>query len=345
MHIGNKKEMKKKSSAIAHANIALIKYWGRSQSHDPLLNIPLNDTVSMTKYGTNKEISLCTHTTIEFSTDYSEDVAIVNHEILTGSNLQRVLRVIDWLRQFTDLKWKFKLVSENDFPTQAGLASSASAFSALVVAVANALELDLSMKELTTIARIGSGSAARSIYGGFVYCYKGNSHETAYAEQICKPENFGMNAVIAIVDQQKKKISSDMGHEFAFTSPFNEIRIQKSQIQAFQIRQAILEKDFSTIGQIAEQNCMYMHSVMMTSQPPLFYWNPVTLKIIKTIIQYREEGLECYYTIDAGPNVHCLCRPDDVSKIQSLLQKIDGVQLTLIAEPGEDAYLTQKHLF
>ena len=221
-----------KSSAIAHSNIALIKYWGRSFRHDPTLNIPLNDTVSMTKYGMTDGIRLQTHTTIEFSPEYKIDSVIVNNKILLGRGLERVVKVVNCLRDYGDVDFKFKMMSENDFPTQAGLASSASAFAALTIAASNALGLKLSKQKISTIARLGSGSAARSIHGGFVYCYQGNSHETSFAEQICGPDCFKMNVIIAIVDEQEKKVTSDVGHQLAETSPFNEIRIQKSQEQA-----------------------------------------------------------------------------------------------------------------
>lgn len=334
-----------KSSAIAHANIALIKYWGRSQHHDPGLNIALNDTVSMTKFGLTDGIHLQTHTTIEFSPDFDEDIAVVERQKITGRQRERIIRVVDPLRAMATIEYKFKMQSHNDFPTQAGLASSASAFAALALAAAAALGLKLSREDLSKIARLGSGSAARSIHGGFVYCHKGNSHETSLAEQICAADCFDMNAVIAVVDAGKKEITSDEGHHLANTSPFNEIRIQQSQQQAQQIRSLILENDFNAVGQMAESNCLYMHAVMMTSQPALFYWQPTTLTIIKRIQQLRKEGFPCYFTIDAGPNVHCLCESKNMAELQQIIEMIEGVKTTIRAKPAEDAYVTKEHLF
>ena len=334
-----------KSSAIAHSNIALIKYWGRSPHHDPNLNIPLNDTVSMTKQGLTDGIHLQTHTTIEFSADYDKDTVIMENQLVEGRNFERIVRVIDHLRAIAKTDYRFKLVSQNDFPTQAGLASSASAFAALTIAAADALKLKLSKKELTKIARLGSGSAARSIYGGFVYSYGGNSHETSFAEQICARDCFDLNAVIAVVDEAKKDVTSDQGHSLAHTSPFNEIRIKKSQQQAKEIRKLILENDFNQVGQIAETNCLYMHTVMMTSHPSLFYWKPITLNIMKTIQKSRNQGLPCYFTIDAGPNVHCLCQSRNLYELQKLVEKIEGVKKTILVEPADDAFVTKEHLF
>ncbi|HEX9974594.1 MAG TPA: diphosphomevalonate decarboxylase, partial [bacterium] len=237
-----------KSSAIAHSNIALVKYWGRSRHHDPNLNIPLNDTVSMTKYGMSDDIHLQTHTTIEFSPEFNDDkVSVRGHEV-AGRNLERIIYVIDNLRSSAKIDYRFKMMSQNDFPTQAGLASSASAFAALTLAAADALGLKFSRENLSKIARLGSGSAARSIHGGFVYCYGGNSHDTSYAEQICTVDCFDMHAVIAVVDAGKKEITSDEGHHLAHTSPFNEFRIEKSHQQAHELRKLILENDFNAVG-------------------------------------------------------------------------------------------------
>ncbi len=334
-----------KSSAIAHSNIALIKYWGRSLDHNPNLNIPSNDSVSMTKYGLTHDVHLQTHTTIDFSDAYEEDMAILGGEVLTGRKMERVLGVVDPLREYANVDYKFKMMSKNDFPTRAGLASSASGFAALAIAAVNALGIDFSKEEISTYARLGSGSATRSIHGGFVYWNKGNSHETSFAEQICGPDEFDMNAVVAIIHEGKKDVTSDVGHESAYTSPFNEARIKKSQEQAKEIRKAILNDDFSEVGKIAEENCKYMHAVMMTSNPPLFYWHPETLKLIKSIQRIRKEGLECYFTIDAGPNVHCLCASDDICEFQRMLEEIECVNKTILLKPADDSYVTKEHLF
>ena len=334
-----------KSSAIAHSNIALIKYWGRSLDHNANLNIPSNDSVSMTKYGLTRDMHLQTHTTIDFSDAYEEDTAILEGEVLIGREMERILRVVNPLRKYANIDCKFKMMSKNDFPTQAGLASSASGFAALAIAAVNALGIDFSKEEISTYARLGSGSATRSIHGGFVYWNKGNSHETSFAEQICGPDEFEMNAVIAIIHEGTKDVTSDVGHESAHTSPFNEVRIKKSQEQAKEIRKAILNDDFSKVGKIAEENCKYMHAVMMTSNPPLFYWQPDTLKLIKSIQRMREDGLECYFTIDAGPNVHCLCRPEDTYELQKTLEKIECVNKTIRVRPADDSFVIKEHLF
>lgn len=334
-----------KGSAIAHSNIALVKYWGRSLDYDPQLNIPSNDSVSMTKCGMTDDIHLETHTTIDFSDAYEEDIAALDREVLVERNMERILKVINPLRKISNVDYKFKMMSKNDYPTQAGLASSASGFAALTTAAVHALRIDLTKEKITTYARLGSGSAARSIHGGFVYWNKGTSHETSFAEQICNPDEFSMNAVIAVVHEGKKDVTSDVGHRSAYTSPFNRVRIKKSQEQAMQVRKAILDDDFSEVGKIAEENCKYMHVVMMTSNPPLLYWHPETLRLIKSTQRIRKEGLECYFTIDAGPNVHYLCRPEDSYELQKILRRIKGVEKTILVEPAPESQIIKNHWF
>ena len=334
-----------KASAIAHSNIALIKYWGRSRNHDPNLNIPSNDSVSMTKYGLTDDIQLQTHTTIEFSDNYQEDTANLDGAVLVGRNMDRILRVIDPLRKYADVDAKFKMMSKNDFPTQAGLASSSSGFAALAIATVNALGIHFTKEEISKYARLGSGSAARSIHGGFVYWNKGSSHETSFAQQICGPNEFDMNAVIAIVHEGKKEVTSDVGHNLAHTSPFDAVRIQRSEEQAKEIKKAILSDAFAKVGETAEENCKYMHAVMMTSTPPLYYWSPETLRLIRSTQKIRKEGLECYFTIDAGPNVHYFCRPEDTLELQKMLEKIEGVSKTIPVKPARDSQVVKKHLF
>ncbi|MBN1155745.1 diphosphomevalonate decarboxylase [candidate division KSB1 bacterium] len=334
-----------KASAIAFSNIALVKYWGRSAEERSALNIPLNDTVSMTKYGLVDGICLQSHTTVEFSEQYDQDTAVLNSNPLRGSRIDRIRRVIDALRELAGIELKFMMQSRNDFPTMAGLASSASGFAALGLAAASALGLTMSREKLSSYVRLGSGSAARSVFGGFVYLYQGGSHETAYAEKICSCDEFDMSVAIAIIDENEKPVSSEEGHATAHSSPFNDIRIIKSQQQAEIVRKAILENDFTTVGRTAEENCKYMHAVMMTSDPPLFYWSPATLNVMKTIMKLRSAGMECYFTIDAGPNVHCLCHRSDLESVAREISGIDGVQRVVPAVAGKDAFVTDEHLF
>ncbi len=333
-----------KSSAIAHSNIALVKYWGRSRTHDPSLNIPSTDSVGMTKLGESDDIRLLTHTTIEFSDVYEQDSATLDGAFLTGRAMERVLKVVNPLRTIAGVSHRFKMMSRNDFPTQAGLASSASGFAALTIATVDGLGISLSKREISAFARLGSGSAARSIHGGLVYWYKGDSHETSFARQICGPTEFDMSAVIAIIHKGRKEVTSDVGHKSAHTSPFDRARVNISRKQAKDIEKAILTDDFSVVGRISEESSRYMHVVMMTSDPPLFYWHPNTLRLIK-LIQKLRPSLECYASVDAGPNVHCLCRPEDAYELRKILDETDYVNMTIVAGLAGGSHKTGEHLF
>ncbi|MFW9949710.1 MAG: diphosphomevalonate decarboxylase [Candidatus Thorarchaeota archaeon] len=362
-----------KSSAVAHPNIALIKYWGRALDQPSYLNIPSNDTVSMTKesiYNSKTGIDLITHTTIEFSESFIEDTGFLKTKelLVPFDNVQmnRVLKVVNALREKANITLKFKMMSENKFPTAAGLASSASAFAALATCTSKALNLNLDRTELSKYARLGSGSAARSIHGGFVYWNRGYSHDTSYAEQICECNEFDIAAVIAVINRGKKDVTSDVGHDSAHSSVFNQIKIQESQKKSVEIRKAIENNDFTTVGVITEKNCLYMHSIMMTSNPPLFYWNPDTLKVIKSVVNKRnqyyqtykmvkegvkqkeKEGIECYFTVDAGPNIHCLCRTEDIDAVQNFIQNEIGIQESDIVKVKQAEFgskVIEEHLF
>jgi diphosphomevalonate decarboxylase len=183
------------------------------------------------------------------------------------------------------------------------------------------------------------------LHGGFVYWHKGEFHEDSYAQQICGPKEFDMNTVIAVVSEGRKEVSSDRGHEYACTSPFNEKRTRLSQLGARKMKLAILNDDFTKVGSMAEDSCLYMHAVMMTSTPQLFYWQPETLKVIKEVQRLRREGTECYFTIDAGPNVHVLCRPEDSEHISQVMKGVEGVKRTITAGPAEDSRAINKDLF
>ncbi|MBD3194910.1 MAG: diphosphomevalonate decarboxylase [Candidatus Lokiarchaeota archaeon] len=361
-----------KSSALAHPNIALIKYWGRSTNQPSYLNIPTNDSISMTKEtipNANSEIELITQTTIEFSESYNEDTGFLQTE---GGDIQfnevqmeRIKKVVDALRASAKVDLKFKMISKNMFPTAAGLASSASAFAALATCASDALNLGLNKRELSMYARLGSGSASRSIHGGFVRWNKGDSHETSFAEQICECNEFNIAAIIALINRGKKEVSSDVGINYAHTSIFNPVKIKKSEEQAIEVLKAIREDDFRTVGSISEKNCLYMHSVMMTSDPPLFYWNPNTLKVIRQVVNTRRQffqnhdlikkgiqekgkkGLECYFTVDAGPNIHCLCRNEDIEKTANMLCEIgiSETDMVRVRPSVEGSRVVKEHLF
>jgi len=328
-----------KATALANANIALVKYWGKRNKE---LILPQNGSISMTCSG------LTTTTTVEFSDKYKEHTVIINDEEFQKDekDIHGHLDRISWL---AGIKQRARVVSESNFPVAAGLASSASGFAALTTAAAAAVGLKLSPKELSILTRQGSGSACRSIFGGFTEWYRGENPDgsDSYAESIVdKNEWPEFRMIITILTEAKKKISSRAGMgQTVETCPYYPGWLKTIEEDLKIVREGILQKDFTKVGVQAEYNCLKMHALMMTTKPAIIYWKPATMEIIQNVINWREEGLECYFTIDAGPNVKVLCLEKDEKEIDKRLLELEGVIKTIIAKPGDDVRIIDKHLF
>lgn len=199
--------------------------------------------------------------------------------------------------------------------------------------------LNLSEKELSIIARLGSGSACRSLPDGFVEWKMGGSSEASYAYSLYPPDYWDIRDVIAIVGEANKKVSSTEGHVMAESSPFFRARISGMPKKIKEIKKALREKDFTKFGEILEEEAINMHTVMMTSKPTLYYWLPETLEIIISVIKWRDEGLESYFTIDAGPNVHVICQAKNAARIKRRLVNLNGVRWVVINKPSTGARL------
>lgn len=318
------------ATARAHPNIAFIKYWGNA---DDDLRLPVNSSISMNLDG------LYAETTVEWNESLSGDTLNLNDNPETEQALHRVVDHMSRIRQRLDISAFANIKSANNFPTGTGIASSAAAFAALTVAACSAANADLTEKELSTIARIGSGSASRSVPAGFVEWYAGDTHETSYAESVAPVNHWDLVDVIAIVSDQHKKTGSQAGHPTAKTSDLQNARVAGAQQRLDTVRQAILDKDFSTFAEIVELDSNLMHAVMMTSNPPLFYWNPATLTIMKQVREWREEGLSVCYTLDAGPNVHCICVRKDADIVRECLSNLSGFLEIKTAGVGGAAHL------
>lgn len=333
-----------KASAIANSNIALVKYWGK---RDSKLLLPQTGSMSLTLDG------LQTHTTVEFDPKYEEDILVINgKEVLEGTEDydDYVGRFLTILREKAGSKLKAKMVSNNNYPTAAGLASSASGMAALALAASKALDMNLSKKDLSILARMGSGSASRSIEGGFVEWYRGEKDDgsDSFAEQIFPSWHWPeLRMVIAVTSKKEKKIKSRAGMAKTVENcPY--YRVWRDEIVPMHldiIRKAIKEKDFKTLGQTAELNCLAMHATAMTTTPPIIYFSAGTMDVIHAVMDWRDEGLGCYFTIDGGPQVKVICLEKDAEEIASRLRKFENVEDVIIAKPGDGARLTDKHLF
>lgn len=311
--------------AQAHPNIAFIKYWG---NRDPALRLPANGSISMNLAG------LWTRTRVTFSPQATQDRLVLNGRESQGRALERVKIVLDWVREASGLRHAALVESRNNFPTGAGIASSASAFAALAVATAAAAGLQLTERDLSRLARRGSGSACRSIPGGFVEWLPGDTDGDSYAYSLAPPEHWHLADCIAIVSAAHKPVGSTEGHTLADTSPLQPVRVAQAPERLAHCRQAIQQRDFAALAEVVELDTHLMHAVMQTSHPPLLYWEPGTLAVMHAVRALRREGLPVAYTIDAGPNVHVLCPAEVHQRVRAALEQIPGVQRVLVAFPG-----------
>ena len=318
------------ATAQANPNIAFIKYWG---NRDNTLRLPVSGSISMNLDG------LFTKTTVSFQPSLPFDELIINGHEVTGSGLDRVSHILDIIRGMANIADRAEVMTENNFPSGAGIASSASAFAALALAGTKAAGLNLSEPELSRLARRGSGSASRSIPGGFVEWQMGEDDEDSYAFSIAEAEHWKLADCVAIVSASHKKTGSTEGHALAPTSPLQAARVADAPRRLDLCRRAILERDFEAFASIVELDSDMMHSVMMTSTPALHYWNPASLRVMSAVREWREEGLPACYTVDAGPNVHVICPESEARMVDRGLRDLDGVMDVLVAGVGGAAKL------
>jgi len=277
---------------------------------------------------------LFTRTTVSFQPSLPFDELIINGHEVTGPGLDRVSYILDIIRGMADIPERAEVMTENNFPSGAGIASSASAFAALAVAGSKAAGLELGEPELSRLARRGSGSASRSIPGGFVEWQVGTTDEDSYAFSIAEQDHWNLVDCIAIVSASHKKTGSTEGHSIAPTSPLQAARVTDAPRRLEICRNAILKRDFDAFASIVELDSDMMHSVMMTSTPALHYWKPASLNVMNKVRQWRMNGLPACYTVDAGPNVHVICPETETLEVSQRLRKIEGVNDVLVAQVG-----------
>ena len=252
---------------------------------------------------------------------------------------------LDRVRALAGITTRARVVSRNSFPMGTGIASSASAFAALTVAACAAAGLDPDERTLTILARLGSGSACRSIPAGFVEWHTADTSADSVAEQIAPPDHWDLRDLIAIVQTAHKETESSKGHQLVQASPFAGARLEAAERALPIIRQAILARDFEALGEETEQEAIRMHAVAMTSQPSVLYWSPATVEILHAVRAWRASGLPAYCTIDAGANVHVLCQGADAARIEGDLRALPGIQDVIANRPGPGTRLSDTHLF
>ena len=324
-----------KTTAIAPSNIAFIKYWGRK---DEVLRLPENGSISMNLSG------LHTTTTVEFSSKYKKDSIEING-IQNREEGSRVTKHLDRVRALAHISEFAKVVSKNNFPIGTGLSSSASGFAALTVAAAKGAGLNLNEKELSILARQGSGSACRSIPDGFVEWIDGDSSESSYAKSVFSSDYWNLADVIAVVSEGRKDISTSEGQKLIGSSPFFSIRKKNINEKIEKIKQIFKKKNFTEFGELIEAEALELHAIMLTSSPSLIYWTSGTLLIMKLVKAWRKEGIPVYFTINTGQDIHLICEKETVEKVQEKLKNIIEVKNIIVNFPAAGTKISTNHLF
>ncbi|BBD71673.1 diphosphomevalonate decarboxylase [Sulfodiicoccus acidiphilus] len=300
----------KRAVVEAPANIALVKYWGKRNEE---LNLPLNDSLSMT-------LDLTVKTEVTLSREFDRDEVYVNQRRLSDEEVKeyagRVMRSIRKVAGDQGLRAVVRSVST--FPESAGLASSAAGMAALVWACNEALGLGLDRKEISKLAREGSGSACRSIFGGFVLWKKGtrNDGSDSYCEELFPPSHWDLVDVIGLVSDSKKKISSREGMKRVRTAPTLDSRLEFVNRTLPKMIESIANRDESSFYELVMRHSNSMHSVIMDSWPPTWYLNDISIKVMEIIYAYGKAA----YTFDAGPNPHVITSSSRADEIENLLR-------------------------
>jgi diphosphomevalonate decarboxylase len=317
------------ATAIAHPNVALIKYWGK---RDTDRNLPAVGSLSLTLAG------LETITSVTLDADRRGDQVVLNG-VSDKKTQIRVTRCLDLLRERAGVTAGALVESSNSFPTSAGLASSASGYAALVKAAAAALELDADPDFLDIVARIGSGSAPRSLHDGIVLL-ENSSADGVSCQSISAPGRWPLSVVVAVTSTQAKDIGSTEGMELSRkTSPFYQPWLDSHAADLSAAVELVRAQDFDSLATLSEHSCLKMHAVAMTSRDPLFYWSPATVACMRRVWELRHSGIPVFFTIDAGPQLKAVCLPEVAAEVEVALAEVSGVIETIRCSLGRGAWI------
>ena len=313
-------------TAIAQPNIALIKYWGK---RDSARNLPAVGSISITLR------ELYTRMQVEFDASLPADTLSINGAA-DDALLPRLAACLD--RIAGPDRARARIASTCNFPIAAGLASSASAFAAITVAAARAAGLEHDRNTLANLAGQASGSAARSLFGGFVELE--NREDEIHCKTLADPGDWPLSVVVAITRKGPKAVGSTEAMETSRkTSPFYTTWVEQQEQDLATARAAIAGRDFEKLAAITEHNCLKMHSVMWASRPPLVYWNAATLRCLETVRELQGQGVGVFFTIDAGPQVKAVCLPEHVEAVEDALRATSGVTELMTTGLGDGARL------
>lgn len=322
----------KSTRAYAHTNIAIIKYWGKIPGEQ---NLPSTGSLSLTldRFGTETEATFA---------DQPADSFVLNGVLQTGESLERAQHFLDVVRALAKRSERCHIQSTNHVPTKSGLASSASGFAALALATAHQFELELNPMDLSRLARLGSGSAARSIFGDFVLMHPVSPIDQSggYAEQLHTHSTLDVKMIVVQCSKMQKAISSRTGmlHTQA-TSLYYPSWVSSHYTDLESAIEAIRRGDFKTLGELTEYSTLKMHATLLAAKPGYWYFDPLSLTVMSRVRTLRDQGASCYFTLDAGPHVKVLCPAHEAEALAKDLAQIPDVIAVDIASPGPGAYL------
>ena len=311
-------------TAMAPSNIAFVKYWGK---RDAALQWPANDSLSMTLSGSR------TITTARLSGSQCDSFTMDGRAITSAEQpSHKIFRHVTRVREALGLKGFLDIESANTFPTGCGIASSASGFGALTLASAAALTGEHTWDGLTAkgatrsrladLARMGSGSACRSLYGGFVKWTAGDHPSSQKITPEFNAEHWDLADIIVVLSDKEKHVSSSEAHLAAWGSPLFATRLAGIPSRMRQITDAITNRNLEILGREIEADALEMHAVAMTGTPNVNYFTPDTIKFTSWIRTERDAGrIPAWFTIDAGPNVHLICRAEDAEFIATRIRR------------------------
>lgn len=318
-------------SAVAHPNVALVKYWGKRPASG---NVPAMGSLSLTLG------FLATRTTVRFEPDERQDALTLNGR-RNSRDLKRMQDCLAPLRRRAAESGAATVESRNDFPTGAGLASSASGMAALALAGASALDLAEDIALVGRAAMAGSGSAPRSLHGGFVLLSidpKGYWSCTS----LLRPEEWPLKVAVAVTQAGPKETDSRSGMELTRrTSPFYKAWLGSQKADLQDARRAVAQRDFERLAELSEGNCLRMHATAMAASPPLVYFNGATVECMHRVKALARDGRPVFFTVDAGPQVKVVCLPDVLDEVSDALGQVPGVQQVFSGDLGGGARLSR----
>lgn len=330
-----------KITALANSNIAIIKYWGK---RDEQFILPTNSSISFTM-----DEQFSTTTTVEFDSKLKKDEAMLDGKTATEKELGRIAGFLNVIRTRAKIKTFAKVISNNTFPKGTGMASSASGFAALAAAASKAAGLSTAPADLSILARLGSGSATRSVYGGAVEWQSGEKADgsDSYAVQLSPPEKWkDLRNVISIVSSEEKKVSSRAGMaETVKTSKKYKKRLIDVQKRLQIIRTAVKNNDFAAMVDTIMEDSDDMHACMADTVPSIVYMNEVSHAIVRAVRKFNEGEKKAAYTFDAGPNGHVYTTVKHVNEVKSFLKEIEGINEIKESKIGDGIRFSEKHLF